>query len=156
MRAASRAVEWMLRAAMWLVLALAFLLFAQWPLRELVQGYSREANDLGQVLFALYVAVAITAATRDRTHLAVDVVSRRYSPAWRERVERFAAAAVMAPFALFVIVTTVKPVWQSLLQLERFADTLNPGYFLVRFAALLMAALVLAQALLDAVAHRGR
>jgi hypothetical protein len=40
-------------------------------------------------------------------------------------------------------------VWQSALQLERFADTLNPGYFIIRFAVLLMAALVLAQAIVD-------
>ena len=154
MRAASRAIEWVLHAAMWLVLPLAFLLFAQWPLRDLVQGYSREANDLGQILFALYVAVAITAATRDSAHLAVDAVARRFSARWRARIARLAAAAVLAPWALFVIATSAAPVWRSLLQLERFADTLNPGYFLVRFAALLLAVLVLAQSLLDAVSPR--
>jgi hypothetical protein len=47
-----------------LVLPLAGLLFFQWPLRECVQAYSHEANDLGQVLFALYVAVAIFAASQ--------------------------------------------------------------------------------------------
>ena len=156
MRAASRAIEWTLRAAMWLVLPLALLLFAQWPLRDLVQGYSREANDLGQVLFALYVAVAITAATRERAHLAVDAVARHHSPRWRARLERIAAAAVLAPWAIFVIAMSAGPVWRSGLQLERFADTLNPGYFLVRFAALLLAVLVLAQALVDAVSPRER
>lgn len=150
MRAASHAIEWVLRAAMWLALPLALLLFAQWPLRDVVQAYSREANDLGQVLFALYVAVAITAATRDHAHLAVDALARRHSPRWRARLERIGAAAVLAPWALFVIATSAGPAWQSLLQLERFADTFDPGYFLVRFAALLMAVMVLAQSLLDA------
>ena len=152
MRAARRAMQRLLDAAMWLALPLALLLFAQWPLRELVQAYSREANDLGQVLFALYVAVAITAATRSNAHLAVDAVSRRYSPRTRRWLARIAAAMFLAPWALFVIANCAGPVWQSLLQLERFADTLNPGYFLVRFAALLMAALVLAQAIIDAIA----
>jgi TRAP-type C4-dicarboxylate transport system permease small subunit len=151
MRAASRAVEWTMRAAMWLALPLAFLLFAQWPLRDLVQAYSREANDLGQVLFALYVAVAVTAATRDGTHLAVDVVARRYSARTRRWLARAAAACIAAPWAIFVIVDSAGPAWQSLLQLERFADTLNPGYFLVRLAVLLLAALVLVQAILDTI-----
>ena len=150
MRAASHAIEWVLRAAMWLALPLALLLFAQWPLRDLVQAYSREANDLGQVLFALYVAVAITAATRDRAHLAVDALARRHPPRWRARLERIGAAAVLAPWALFVIATSAGPAWRSLLQLERFADTFDPGYFLVRFAALLLAVMVLAQSILDA------
>jgi TRAP-type C4-dicarboxylate transport system permease small subunit len=151
----SRAIEGMLRATMWLALPLALLLFAQWPLRELVQRHSREANDLGQILFALYVAVAITAATRSRTHLAVDAVARRYPVRWRAHLARIAAAAVLAPWALFVITTAAGPAWQSLLQLERFADTLNPGYFLVRFAALLMGVLVLVQALVDAASPGG-
>ena len=39
-----------------LALPVVLLLFLQWPLRDLVRAYSREANDLGQWLFALYVA----------------------------------------------------------------------------------------------------
>src|SRR5262249_28007375 len=31
----------------WLALPVVTLLFLQWPLRDLVHGYSREANDLG-------------------------------------------------------------------------------------------------------------
>ena len=141
---------------MWLALPLAFLLFAQWPLRDLVQAYSREANDLGQVLFALYVAAAVTAATRARSHLAVDVVAHRQSARVRAWITRIGALAVAAPWALFVIANSAGPVWQSLQQLERFADTLNPGYFLVRAAALVLAVLVLAQALLDAFSSRER
>lgn len=42
-------------AASVLVLPVSLLLFLQWPLREWVQAYSREANDLAQALFAIYV-----------------------------------------------------------------------------------------------------
>ena len=48
-----------------LAVPLALLLFAQWPLRDVVQAYSRQTNDWAQILFAVYVAVAITAARRD-------------------------------------------------------------------------------------------
>ena len=149
MRALGGAIDALVRASAGLVLPLALLLFLQWPLRDLVQGYSREANDLGQILFALYIAVAITAATRDRTHLAVDAVARRYPAGARARIVRIASAVVLVPWAVFIIAASWNPVWQSALQLERFADTLDPGYFVIRFAVLLMAALVLAQAIVD-------
>ena len=63
MRALDRCVAAAVRGAGWLMLPLALLLFAQWPLRELVQAGSREANDLAQVVFALYMAVARTLPT---------------------------------------------------------------------------------------------
>ena len=56
---------------------------------------------------------------------------------------------VIVPWAAFIIWMSWSPVWQSALQLERFADTLNPGYFIIRLAVLLMAALALAQAIVD-------
>ena len=142
------------RAASWLVVPVSFLLFLQWPLRDLVQGYSREANDLAQILFALYVAVAITAATRDGAHLAADTFSRRYRPATRRRLLRIACAVVLVPLAIVIIAAGAPAAWMSLLQLERFPETLNAGYFLVRVAALLLALLVLVQALLDLLSPR--
>ena len=145
-----RAVEHAVRAAAWLVLPLSLLLFLQWPLRDLLHGGSHEANDLAQILFAAYVAIALTAATRDGAHLAADVVARRYPPAWRERLRRAAALAIVAPFALVVLWTGVPGTWLSLAQLERFPETLDPGYFLIRAAAALLALVALAQALLDA------
>jgi TRAP-type C4-dicarboxylate transport system permease small subunit len=144
-----RALAFTIRAASWLVLPVSFLLFLQWPLREIVQRFSRDANDLAQILFALYVAIAITAATRDGSHLAADAFSRRYRAATRRRLLRIASAAVLVPLALVVIAAGAPAAWMSLAQLERFPETLNAGYFVVRLAALLLAVLVLAQALLD-------
>jgi hypothetical protein len=40
----------------------------------------------------------------------------------------------------------------SLLQLERFPETFNPGYFVVRLAAIVLALLALLQALVDLLA----
>lgn len=156
MRIAQRALGLVIRAASWLVLPVSLLLFLQWPLREIVQGYSREANDLAQILFALYVAVAITAASRDGAHLAADAFSRRCVPATRRRLLRIACAVVLVPFAVIVIAAGASAAWMSLGQLERFPETLNAGYFLVRIAALLLAVLVLAQALVDLFAPRER
>ena len=62
LRCLDRLIGYLVAAAKWLALPLIALLFLQWPLRDLFRSYSREANDLGQVVFALFVAVSITAA----------------------------------------------------------------------------------------------
>jgi hypothetical protein len=53
MRFLDQLVASILAAAKWLALPIVVLLFLQWPLRSIVGLYSREANDLGQWLFAL-------------------------------------------------------------------------------------------------------
>src|SRR5215475_5214388 len=85
-----------------LVLPVVILLFLQWPLRDLVRAYSREANDLGQWMFALYVAMAVTAATRANMHLATDVVAGSYSARTRNWLDRVGTLIGILPWALFV------------------------------------------------------
>jgi len=145
-----RTLGWLVRAGGVLVLPVSLLLFLQWPLRDWVQAYSREANDLAQVLFALYVALAITAATRRQAHLAADALARRYATETRARLQRIAAVVVLVPWALFVLWSTYPIVIQSVRQLESFPDTFNPGYFLLKVAVVLMALAVATQALVTA------
>lgn len=129
-------------AASVLVLPLAGLLFAQWPLRDLVQAYSRQANDLAQILFALYMAVAVTAASRDGVHLAAGHVLHAredHPPRWRA----WAVLACTAPWAVFMLWSAGPQIWQSLRQTERFGETLSPGFFLIKLALGLMVVLIL-------------
>ena len=135
-----------LRLASLLVLPLALLLFAQWPLRELVQAYSRQANDLGQVLFALYAAVAVTAASRAQVHLAAQ---HRPSPEGPGRWRRRALLLCIAPWAGFILYTSTPWVWSSLAELEKFSETLTPGFFLIKLAGWLMVVLALIDALMQ-------
>jgi hypothetical protein len=142
-------VKTLLHLTSWLVLPLALLLFAQWPLRELVQAYSRQANDLGQVLFACYMAVAVTAASRAGVHLAAPHrMPAAGSGAWR----RWALLLCIAPWAVFLLLNSSPWVWASTLQLERFSETLNPGFFVIKLAGWLMVVL----ALIDALVHLRR
>jgi TRAP-type C4-dicarboxylate transport system permease small subunit len=137
-----------------LVLPLSLLLFLQWPLRDVLHAYAREANDLAQLLFASYVAIAISAATRAHAHLAADPLARRYPPAVRVAIARLAAVLVVAPWSCFVLVAAWPSVRQSVVQLEAFPETFNPGYFVLRIALLLLVALTLVQAMLDAIRPR--
>ena len=135
--------------AQWLALPLVVLLFLQWPLRDAVRSYSREANDLGQIFFALFVTVSVTAATRAGTHLRADVLAQRYSPRLRSRIRKLGALLGLVPWALFVLISS-KPIVMASLQLhEAFPDTANPGYFVIKLALWLMAVTILAQAALD-------
>ena len=136
-------------AAKWLALPIATLLFLQWPLRTVVGQYSREANDLGQWLFALYVAASITAATRAKTHLAADTISRNYADATRRRLARAGALCGLIPWSVIVLVTGWDVVANSTRLLERFSDTGNPGYFIVKLALLILALLVLAEGVIE-------
>jgi len=147
--ALDRALGRLIAAGRWLVLPVALVLFLQWPLRDFVQAYSREANDLGQWVFALYVSLAVTFATRERAHLAVDAIAHGYPPRLRGAILRWGTFACVAPWALFMAWTVGPTAWRSLLQLEKFPDTLNPGYFLIKLAAVLLAVLALLQTLLD-------
>lgn len=144
-----RCVAGTLAVTRWLALPLVLLLFLQWPLRDVVHGYSREANDLGQIFFALFVAASVTAATRAGTHLAADIVAQRYSPRLCRRIRQLGALFGLIPWALFILWSSRLAVTSSLSLFERFPDTANPGYFLIKLALWLMVMLILAQAVVD-------
>ena len=133
------------------MLPVALVLFLQWPLRDFMRAYSREANDLGQWIFALYVSHAMTFATRERTHLAVDAIAHGYSARLRDLIARWGGFLCVAPWAVFMIWTIWPTELRSVLALEKFPETFNPGYFLIKAAAVLLAVLALAQAILDLV-----
>jgi hypothetical protein len=125
-----------------LAVPLAVLLAAQWPLRELVQAYSRQANDVAQILFALYVAVAVTVASAAGSHLSAAHAGSLRKP-WRA----WALLACVGPWALFMLWNFTGPALAATRLLERFSETLDPGFFAIRLALLLLAGLVLAEAL---------
>jgi TRAP-type mannitol/chloroaromatic compound transport system permease small subunit len=149
-----RLVAVILSGGQWLLLPVVLLLFLQWPLRDIVRAYSRDANDLGQWLFALYVAMAFTAATRAHTHLAADALARHYSERTRLLLARLIALLGLLPWSLYVIIGSASLVISSVRSLEAFADTYNPGYFIIKLALWVLAGLVLLQAIIDIVRPR--
>jgi TRAP-type mannitol/chloroaromatic compound transport system permease small subunit len=149
MRFLDQLVGFVLAAVKWLALPIVTLLFLQWPLRTRLGLYSREANDLGQWLFAIYVAASVAAATRARAHLAADTVARNYSAATREWLTRAGALCGLIPWSVIVLVTSWSLVRDSTLLLEHFPDTGNPGYFIIKLSLLLMAVLILIEGLLE-------
>jgi hypothetical protein len=150
--AVRRWLDWLLTGASVLVLFLCLLLFVQWPLREWIQLFSRQANDIGQILFSLYAAVAITAASFAGNHLAI---ARNHGGAassngiWRD----WAGLLCVGPWSIFLIWTAVPQMLASVAQLESFSEGNTPGYFILRIALVLLGVLVLVQAVYAALAH---
>src|SRR5436190_13695681 len=106
----------------WLALPLVVLLFLQWPLRDLVRAYSTQANDTAQIMFALFVAASIAAATRAGTHLAADTLAQRYSARTRQTLKKLIAVGLV-PWTLFVMVASFGIVRDSAALTERFSQT---------------------------------
>ena len=148
------ALDRITRVGSLLVLPLALLLCAQWPLRDVVGAGSRPANDTAQWVFALYVALAMRHATRAHGHLAADTLTQHYAPATRARIARWEPLCVL-PWAVFVLVSGWAPTWQSLRGLEAFPDTYSPLYFVIKLSAWLLALLMALQAVADLVAPVG-
>nr|WP_295776670.1 C4-dicarboxylate ABC transporter substrate-binding protein [Rhodoferax sp.] len=132
-----------------LVLPLAFLLFAQWPLRSWLEAYSRDANNIAQIVFALYAAVAITAASRSKAHLAFvgyrKRVQRKATVLWRPWVR----LVCVGPWAAFMLWTAVPQMVESIRVMEKFGEGYTAGYFVMRIALVVLAVLVLVNALAD-------
>ncbi|MFS2099083.1 C4-dicarboxylate ABC transporter substrate-binding protein [Variovorax sp. Varisp85] len=146
-----RGLDWVDRAAMPFAIAIALLLFAQWPLRDLAGSGNgpTQANDLAQWLFALYVAVALRHAGRRGAHLVArpDLAADTAGP--YARLRRIGAALCVLPWALFLIATGTVPVLRAVAAFELFPDTFNPGYFMIKVALLLLAVLLAVQSVLD-------
>ena len=62
---------------------------------------------------------------------------------------RAGAVFGLIPWSIIVLVTSWGLVRDSALLLERFPDTGNPGYFIIKLALVLMALLVLIEGLLE-------
>ena len=140
--------------AAWLVLPLALLLFVQWPLRDLVGAFSRQANDIAQWLFALYLAFALREATRRGAHLAAGLPSATAPPRWRQLLDRYGEAVLVLPWAIFVLVVGAAPTWRSVVGLEAFPDSFNPLYFVIRLSGWMLALGVALEAVLALVEPR--
>ncbi|MEX8492456.1 TRAP transporter large permease subunit [Sphaerotilus sp.] len=136
-------------AAGWLALPLAGLLLVQWPLRDVVGWGATRANDLGQILFALYVGVGLHAATRTQSHLSIDMaLTQRMSPQVRHHLNRWGQALLVLPVSLYVLYGAGPMAWRSLCSLEGFPESFNPGYWLIKVAAWLLALLMSLQAVI--------
>ena len=113
---------------------LGLLLFLQWPLRDLVQAYSREANDLAQMLFALYVSLADHRGdTRTHGHIAADALAQPLLARGHARLSAHRRAVrPRAVVALRAVRGMADGRRSPCASSEAFPETYNPGYFVLK------------------------
>src|ERR1700694_3839527 len=135
------------RWAAWLCLPLVVLLFLQLPLRELVHGGNNTDNDVGQVIFAAFVMLGIPFAMHHDAHVRVDIFHQRLTARRRAAVELAGTALFLLPWLGLVFWYSLPIVLNSLFEMEKFAETYTPGYFILKLQLFFFVALVGLQAI---------
>jgi TRAP-type mannitol/chloroaromatic compound transport system permease small subunit len=127
-----------------LVLAVVAALFGQLPLRDLVRYGYLEANDYGQLFHATVFLVGIPYAVVADRHVRLDLMRGRFSPRVRALIEALGHLLFVIPWTLVLSIYAADPVWRSITLGERFPNTGNAGYALMRVAFVLFLVLLAA------------
>lgn len=149
--ALSKPADWVGRWAAWLCLPLIVLLFLQLPLRELVHGGNNTDNDFGQVVFAAFIMLGIPFAMHHDAHVRVDIFYQRMTPRRRAVVDLAGTLLFLLPWLVLVGWYARPIVLNSLFELEKFAETYTPGYFLLKLQLFFFVALVALQAIANVI-----
>ena len=139
-----RFIELAVNVVRWLAIPLAILLALQWPLRDWIGAYSRLTNDIAQIVFAVYIGVAITATTLAGAHFSAHRIKSHGALDWR----RCLLLACVVPWACLVLWSSALPAWASTISLERFGETGHPGFFVLKCAVVVLALFVIIEMLL--------
>ena len=118
------------------IFLLVFLLWIQWPMREILWGNARLFNDFGQIVFAFFWVLAFAVACTTQSHLQL-TSSERIKPRnslWTS----IWSLALTLPWALFVVYSGWPLLWHSVHDNEKFPDSYSPGFFLIKFALVLL------------------
>lgn len=138
------------RVASWLILGVVATLFLQIPMREFVRYGHREVNDFGQVIHATVFMIGVAYAMRWNAHVRVDIFRQRMGPRTRAAIELAGILLFLTPWLVIVTRSAIPIVLHSWAELEQFADTYTPGYFLLKTQLLSFCLLVSLQAIANA------
>jgi TRAP-type mannitol/chloroaromatic compound transport system permease small subunit len=134
------------RTVAWLCLAVVGLLFLQIPLRELVGAGHNTANDIGQLIHATLFMVGAAYAMRHDGHVRVDIFHQRMSAKARAAVDLVGTLLFLLPWLTLLGWYSIPIVLNSVEELEQFAETYTPGYYLMKLLLFVFVALVGLQA----------
>ena len=145
--ALSRLVDHVGRWAAWLCLPLIVLLFLQLPLRNIVHAGNNTDNDFGQVIFAAFFMLGIPFAMCRDAHVRVDIFYQRLTARQRAAIDLAGTVLFLLPWLALVCWYSLPIVLNSLFEMEKFAETYTPGYFILKLQLFFFVALVGLQAI---------
>ncbi len=139
------------RWAAWLCLPVIVLLFLQLPLRNIVHAGNNTDNDFGQVIFAAFFMLGIPFAMYHDAHVRVDIFYQRLTARRRAAIELTGTVLFLLPWLALVGWYSLPIVLNSLFEMEKFAETYSPGYFILKLQLFFFVALVGAQAIANVI-----
>jgi TRAP-type mannitol/chloroaromatic compound transport system permease small subunit len=145
--ALSKPADYVGRWAAWLCLPLIVLLFLQLPLREIAHFGNNTDNDFGQVIFAAFFMLGIPFAMFHDAHVRVDIFYQRLTVRRRAVIDLVGTAVFLLPWLALVSWYSLPIVLNSLFEMEKFAETYTPGYFILKLQLFFFVALVGLQAI---------
>ncbi len=77
------------------------------------------------------------------------MIARSYSETSRKWLARAGALLDLIPWSIIVLATSWHIILNSTRLLERFPDTFNPGYFIIKIALWLLALLMLIEGVIE-------
>jgi TRAP-type mannitol/chloroaromatic compound transport system permease small subunit len=134
--------------AAFLGVPLMLLLGAQWPARELFNHETVRINDLGQICFGVLIAFGMAMTIVEDRHVRIEVLARRMPQRMRLLLELAAHLLALLPWLALLLIHGEPFVMNSLRQLEKFPETYNPGYFMLKAGFALFVLFAIAGSLL--------
>jgi TRAP-type mannitol/chloroaromatic compound transport system permease small subunit len=147
----SALVDFVGRWSAWLCLGVVAFLFVQLPLRDIVHAGNNTANDFGQVVFAAFFMLGIPFAMRHDGHVRVDIFYQRLTARQRAAIDLAGTVLFLLPWLCLLGWYSLPIVLNSLAELEKFAETYTPGYFIIKLQLFFFVALVGMQAIANVI-----
>ena len=119
-----------------LSVAVALMLLLQWPLRVWIGHGSVEANDIGQWIFALYVAFAIGFTTQKNRHFTLGLVGQFKKK--QLLIDFLFISLGLIPWSFVILIFAIPKALDSILIQELFPETFNPYYWIIRTSIVIM------------------
>jgi TRAP-type C4-dicarboxylate transport system permease small subunit len=124
---------WLLFLALPIFLLVVFL-WAQWPMRVFASGNPRLINDMGQIAFAYFWAMAFAIACLSQSHLQI---SNNAAPTNATRRD-WTGFVLSLPWAIFLVYSAWPLLINSWHENEKFPDSYSPGFYLIKLALILL------------------
>jgi TRAP-type mannitol/chloroaromatic compound transport system permease small subunit len=99
------------------------------------------------VIFAAFFMLGIPFAMRHDAHVRVDIVYQRLTTRQRAAIDLTGTVLFLLPWLALVGWYSLPIVLNSLFEMEKFAETYTPGYFILKLQLFFLVALVGLQAI---------
>lgn len=136
--------KWCAQIAAWLIMPIFILLMADVIMRYVVGSAAIWTAEFAQLIFGVYAVIAGGHLLAERTHVNVDIIYGRYSPARKARID-LATSFLFFLFLAVLIWQGTDMAWESAAKFERSSSIWDPPIWPVKLAIPIAGILLLLQ-----------